>query len=253
MTQQAREVMRLEAVDFAYRTGPAWARSETSVLRDIDLVVREGQTLGLVGESGAGKSTLAKVMLGILSPTSGTVLFDGSLIPSNRRRLKGRMQVVPQNPVWSLNPAMKVRTSVSEPLRILGTRHGLTEAVASALHAVGLADNVSDRYPHELSGGQAQRVAIARALITRPALIVFDEAVSALDVSVQATVLNLIRDLQSERQFAAVFISHDLAVVQYVAHDVAVMQTGRIVETSSAATFYEAAQHEYSKALQSAR
>jgi ABC-type glutathione transport system ATPase component len=164
------------------------------------------------------------------------------------------MQVVLQNPAWSINPALKVGTAIAEPLRVAGgsPRREREAAVGAALASVGLDTALAQRYGHELSGGQLQRVALARALITRPEFIVFDEAVNALDMSVQAQVLNLIRDLQHEHRFAAVFVSHDLRAVRYVADRIAVVQAGGIAEVATAAEFYEAASHPYSRALQEA-
>jgi ABC-type glutathione transport system ATPase component len=250
----ASPLVRLENVSVAYRHGAAWSRAGLPVISDIDLVVNRGETLGLVGESGAGKTTLARLMLGLLKASSGRVTFDDQQLPASRRKLRGRMQVVLQSPAWSINPSLRVGTAVAEPLRVAGrsTRRERDAAVTSALEAVGLSPSLALRYSHELSGGQLQRVALARALITRPAFIVFDEAVSALDMSVQAQVLNLIRDLQAEREFSAVFVSHDLRAVRYVADRIAVMKSGRVVELTSADSFYGAASHPYSRALQEA-
>jgi ABC-type glutathione transport system ATPase component len=247
-------LVRLERVSVAYRQGAPWSPTARTVLTDIDLDVHRGETLGLVGESGAGKTTLTRVMLGLLKATSGRVVFDDIALPARRRRLRGRMQAVLQNPAWSINPTLKVNTAICEPLRVLGgsTRRERDVAVATALSSVGLDGSFGARYSHELSGGQLQRVALARALITRPAFIVFDEAVSALDVSVQAQVLNLIRELQRERGFSALFVSHDLRAVRYVADRVAVIESGRVAEVASADDFYGAARHPYSRALQEA-
>ncbi|MGV9311891.1 ABC transporter ATP-binding protein [Streptomyces sp. NPDC003691] len=217
----------------------------------ISFRIAPGETLGLVGESGSGKTTTGAVALGLLRPTTGTVRFLGA--PHGRRRGAGagRIQAVLQNPHWSLNPRLTVRDSVAEPLAAatrtrLRAHHG---AVADLLDRVGLSERFADRYPHELSGGQRQRVAIARSLITGPRFIVFDEAVSALDVSVQAQTLNLIRDLQHEHGFGALFISHDLAAVRYIAHRIAVMRSGRIVELADTARFWTTPEHPYSRTL----
>ena len=214
----------------------------------VSLSVAPGETLGLVGESGSGKSTLAAVALGLREPTSGTVRFDSGQL--TRRRLAGRMQAVLQQPVWALNPRMSIGASVAEPLRVrTRDRAEVERCVDEMLEAVALEPELRDRRPHELSGGQRQRVAIARALVTHPEFIVFDEAVSALDVSVQAQILQLIRRLQSEHGFAALFITHDMAVVQYIADSICVLRSGEVVEHSSAADFAAGPKHPYSRSL----
>jgi peptide/nickel transport system ATP-binding protein/oligopeptide transport system ATP-binding protein len=224
---------------------------------DVSLTVHRGETLGVVGESGCGKSTTGKILLGLLAPDSGDVTFDGESIPAmNRARLRAlraRLQVVPQNPQTSLNPRLTVRSSIEFNLRA----HGVARAergprVLALLDRVGLTAAQSERFPHELSGGQLQRVAIARALSTSPDLVVCDEAVSALDKSVQAQVLNLLADLQRETGVAFLFISHDLAVVEHISDRVAVMYLGRVVEVASAERLWEAPQHPYTTALLSA-
>nr|WP_240973797.1 ATP-binding cassette domain-containing protein [Nonomuraea sp. FMUSA5-5] len=222
-------------------------RIHLDAMRHVSLQVAEGETLGLVGESGSGKTTTSHVALGLRRPTSGTVRFDGRPFPKRRRELAGRMQAVLQHPHWSLNPRMRVGASVAEPLDVLGRTD--RTAVTEMLEHVGLGADFADRYPHELSGGQRQRVSIARALVTRPGFIVFDEAVSALDVSVQVQILNLIKDLQAEYGFSALFISHDLGAVRYVADRIAVMRRGEVVETADTRTFYTSPSHEYSKQL----
>ncbi|TMR04940.1 ABC transporter ATP-binding protein [Actinomadura soli] len=215
-----------------------------------------GQTVGLVGESGSGKTTLGRVLLGLVRPTSGQVMFDGRPVTGRgaARRLRGRLQVVLQNPDWSLNPTLRVWRSVAEPLAVTGAipRRDRRAAVEDMLILVGLDAGLADRHPHQLSGGQRQRVAIARAMITQPDLIVFDEAVTALDVSVQTQVLNLIRDLQAERGFAALFISHDITAVRYVSHRVAVAYRGELVETGPVERFYDRPLHPYTRDLISA-
>ncbi|RTL64888.1 MAG: ABC transporter ATP-binding protein [Pseudonocardiaceae bacterium] len=224
---------------------------------DVSLTVNRGETLGVVGESGCGKSTTGKILLGLLAPDSGDVTFDGESIPAmNRaqlRALRARLQVVPQNPQTSLNPRLTVRSSIEFNLRA----HGVARAergprVLTLLDRVGLTAAQSERFPHELSGGQLQRVAIARALSTSPDLVVCDEAVSALDKSVQAQVLNLLADLQRETGVAFLFISHDLAVVEHISDRVAVMYLGRVVEVASAERLWDAPQHPYTTALLSA-
>jgi ABC-type glutathione transport system ATPase component len=247
-------LVRLDDVSVTYRHGPPWARVEVPVLTRVRLAIDRGETLGLVGESGAGKTTISKLTLGLLQASSGRVTFDGILLPAKRRRLRGRMQAVLQHPAWSINPLLKIGTAIAEPLRIAGgaSKRNRDIAVSSALEAVGLSAEFALRHSHELSGGQLQRAALARALITRPDFIVFDEAVSALDMSVQAQVLNLIRDLQREHGFSGLFVGHDLRAVRYVADRIAVIQSGRITEVTSAEDFYTAAKHPYSRALQDA-
>jgi ABC-type glutathione transport system ATPase component len=226
-------------------------------LNGVSLDIMAGQTVGVVGESGSGKTTLGRVLLGLVIPNSGRVRFRGApltgrgVVRRHGGRNRGRLQVVLQNPDWSLNPALHVWRSVAEPLAITGgtPRRDRRAAVEEMLTLVGLDATLADRHPHELSGGQRQRVAIARAMITRPDLIVFDEAVTALDVSVQTQILNLIRDLQAERGFAALFISHDIAAVRYVAHHIAVVHQGQIVESGSVDRFYRRPEHPYTRQL----
>lgn len=244
-------VVSLDDVDVTFSVSRGWRRTPVAAVRGVSLHIATGETLGLVGESGSGKSTTGMVSLGMQRPTAGTVSFRGRPLPRHRRHLAGAMQAVLQNPQASLNPRARVRSSVAEPLDILRThsREEKAEAVEASLAEVGLNAGFADRYPHELSGGQMQRVAIARALITRPSYIVFDESVSALDVSVQAQILNLTKQLQAEHHFAAMFITHDLDVVRYVAHNICVMQRGQIVESASSEQIFEQPQHDYTKTL----
>jgi ABC-type glutathione transport system ATPase component len=222
-------------------------------LRGVSLDILPGETVGLVGESGSGKTTLGRALLGLVRPTSGEVLFDGAPVAGRgaARRTRGRLQVVLQNPDWSLNPALRVWRSIGEPLAIARTvsRRERRGAVDRMLELVGLDQSLAERRPHELSGGQRQRVAIARAMITRPSLIVFDEAVTALDASVQTQILNLIHELQAEQRFAALFISHDLAAVRYVSHRIGVALQGELVEVGPVQRFYEEPEHPYSRQL----
>lgn len=254
MIESREPVMELHGVTTVFSTGWGRGRHDTVAMRDVTLAVHAGETVGLVGESGSGKSTTASVALGLREPTSGTVRFLGTPFQAGargRRSRLGQIQTVPQNPHWSLDPRLPVGLSVAEPLAALdrsslGSHRGVVERM---LRDVRLDPVLADRYPHELSGGQRQRIAIARALITKPRFIVFDEAVSALDVSVQAQILNLIADLQTEHGFGALFISHDLAAVRYVAHRIAVMRLGEIVELADTERFYATPQHEYSRQL----
>ncbi|GAA1280744.1 dipeptide ABC transporter ATP-binding protein [Pseudonocardia aurantiaca] len=224
---------------------------------DVSLTVGRGETLGVVGESGCGKSTTGKMLLGLLAPDSGSVRFDGVDLAGLGRRemraLRARLQVVPQNPQTSLNPRLTVRSSIEFNLRAHGVeRAARRPRVLELLERVGLTAAQAERFPHELSGGQLQRVAIARALATSPDLVVCDEAVSALDKSVQAQVLNLLADLQRETGVAFLFISHDLAVVEHISDRVAVMYLGRVVELAPAAQLWADPQHPYTAALLSA-
>jgi oligopeptide/dipeptide ABC transporter ATP-binding protein len=218
----------------------------------VSFTIAAGKTLGLVGESGSGKTTVGRTMLRLQEPTRGAVVFDGNdvfALDANRlRALRRQMQIVFQDPYSSLNPRMTVAETLREPLEI----HGLNGEVSALLDEVGLDAEFAKRYPHELSGGQRQRVGIARALSVAPQFIVCDEPVSALDVSVQAQVLNLLADLQARRRLTYLFIAHDLAVVRHIADAVAVMYLGKIVERAPAAEIYAQPRHPYTRALLSA-
>ncbi|MFV2063137.1 MAG: ABC transporter ATP-binding protein [Chloroflexota bacterium] len=221
----------------------------------VDLSIMKGETLGLVGESGCGKSTLARTILYLEEPTAGEIRFDGELLNADRTRdLRRRAQIVFQDPYTSLPPRMKVGDIVADPLAIHGLADGQarSDRVGQLLGDVGLKPTDAGKLPHELSGGQRQRVGIARALAVEPSLIVADEAVSSLDVSVQAQILNLLKDLQDRHQLAYLFVSHDLGVVKYMSHRIAVMYLGRIVESADAGELYERPLHPYTKALMSA-
>ena len=224
----------------------------------VSLMIAPGQTLGLVGESGSGKSTVGRTVLRLQEPTAGRVLFEGedvfALGTGPLRALRRRMQIVFQDPYSSLNPRMTVGGTLREPIEIhrLAPPAQMEARIAALLDEVGLDAAFARRYPHELSGGQRQRVGIARALSVEPRFIVCDEPVSALDVSVQAQVLNLLADLQQKRRLTYLFIAHDLAVVRHIADQVAVMYLGRIVERAPAAVIYSAPRHPYTRALLSA-
>ena len=221
----------------------------------VSLSIEEGRSFGLVGESGCGKSTLARLIMALEPTTSGTISFRGedvnALPPEELRKRRRDFQMVFQDPFGSLDPRQRVERIVAEPLDALDTvaREERRARVVDVLDAVGLKASDLEKYPHEFSGGQRQRIAIARALITKPALIVADEPVSALDVSVQAQVLNLMHDLQSEFGVTYLFISHDLAVVEYVCAEVAVMNAGKIVERGDANEIFSRPQHPYTQTL----
>ena len=241
-------IIELDRVVVTYGAN-LFGRTAFKAVREVSLSIGAGETVGLVGESGSGKTTIGRVCLGLLRPTSGRVLFGNQPFGSLRRQ-RGKLSVVLQHPEWALNPRLRCGTSIEEPLVVLGAPAAeRRERVARMLEDVGLAPSFADRYPGQLSGGQRQRVAIARALVTEPRFIVFDEAVSALDVSVQAQVLNLIRDLQDRHRFGALFISHDLAATRYLCHRIAVMQRGEIVEDGPSLRFYGEPDHPYSRTL----
>ncbi|WP_274651966.1 ABC transporter ATP-binding protein [Paenibacillus humicola] len=224
----------------------------------VDLHVSEGETLGIVGESGCGKSTTGKSILRLIEPTGGQVLFQGKdlakLSAEEMRKMRKDVQFIFQDPYASLNPKKKIRQILTEPLNVheIGTKSERLRAVEEMIEIVGLKKEYLDRYPHDFSGGQRQRIGIARALIVKPKLIIADEAVSALDVSIQAQILNLLKDLKKEFQLTLIFISHDLSVIKHICDRVAVMYLGRVVETADKRKLFSSPGHPYTKALLSA-
>jgi oligopeptide/dipeptide ABC transporter ATP-binding protein len=234
----------------------ATGKAVVHAVEDVSLTVRKGETLGIVGESGCGKSTTARLMVRLLTPTSGRIVFEGRDISRLNQRalrpLRREMQIIFQDPYSSLNPRKSVGQIVGEPFTIHRTEKDVRRRVQELLARVGLNPEHYNRYPHEFSGGQRQRIGVARAIALQPKLIVCDEPVSALDVSVQAQILNLLKDLQHDFDLTYVFISHDLSVIRQISDRIAVMYLGRVVEFSTSEALYEHPRHPYTAALLSA-
>ena len=233
--------------------------ADIKAVDDVSFTIRRGETLGLVGESGCGKTTTGRCLLQLYRPTEGEVIFEGAdltkLKSSEVRKFRRRMQMIFQDPYSSLNPRQTCGSIIGEPLlvhKMISSKNEYREQVAELLSVVGLSPYMSSRYPHEFSGGQRQRIGVARALAVRPSLIVCDEPVSALDVSIQAQVINLLEELQEQFNLTYLFIAHDLSVVRHISDRIAVMYLGKVVELADRAELYENPLHPYTKALLSA-
>ncbi|MCP3659115.1 MAG: ABC transporter ATP-binding protein [Bacteroidetes bacterium] len=246
------------SVNFPIKSG--YLGRKTGELRAVNRVsfnIKKGQTLGLVGESGCGKTTLGKSILRLIEPSNGNIRFKSTLINdlknSEMRKIRKKMQIIFQDPYSSLNPRMNIRSILSEPLKIHNlfnqNKQQRNNRIYQLLDYVQISKSALNKYPHEFSGGQRQRICIARALAVEPEFIVCDEAVSSLDVSVQAQILNILMDLQKELNLTYLFISHNLEIIQFISHEVAVMYFGNIIEKASASEIYDNPKHPYTKAL----
>jgi len=276
-TDEATPLLRIRGVKKYFHTKKAWPKGDgagphmrvwrsltrmnatVKAVDDVSLEILPGETLGLVGESGCGKSTLGRTVLRLLDPTAGQIFFDGhditTMSQGTLRPVRREMQMIFQDPYASLNPRMSVGSIVSEPIEIHGLAKNAAERrerVAALLEKVGLRPEAAARYPHEFSGGQRQRVGIARALAVEPRFIVCDEPISALDVSIQAQIVNLLQDLQAAENLTYLFIAHDLHIVRHLCDRVAVMYLGRVVELGEARKLYATPKHPYTQALLSA-
>jgi peptide/nickel transport system ATP-binding protein len=246
-------ILEVQGVSKHYGHRRGASEDGVRALSEVSLAVHAGESLGIIGESGSGKSTLVRVLLALEEPTSGEVHFRGDLVSGRPEReitgLRRSVQVVFQDPMASLDPRMRIRTTISEPLRALRIEGDHQARVRELLAEVGLPGDAGDSYPHEFSGGQRQRIAIARALAPNPEVLIADEPVSALDVSVRAQVLNLLGRLIGEFGLTLVFVSHDMSVIRYICTRVAVIYRGRIVEVASTRSLYREPAHPYTKAL----
>jgi peptide/nickel transport system ATP-binding protein len=250
-------ILELDGVarEYRQRRHPFAPARPVRAVDGVSLRLAPGRTLGVVGESGCGKSTTGRIALGLEKPDRGAVRFEGAAMPppgsTAWRRMRARLQLVPQDPLGALDRRLTIAAQVAEPLAIHGLPAG-RDRVTALLHQVGLRPDQGGRHPHALSGGQRQRAVLARALATQPSLLVLDEPVSALDVSIQAGIVNLLLDLQEQRGLAMLFISHDLRVVRQISHEVAVMYLGRVVEQGEPDAILHQPLHPYSRALVSA-
>ena len=257
MQEQKTEILRVEHLKKYFTT----TKGTLHAVDDVNFSIRTGETLGVVGESGCGKSTMGRAILRLHEPTSGKVYFEGrDILGYNKKQLKDLrkdMQIIFQDPFASLNPRMTVSEAIIEPLLVQGIykpneKAAITQQVEKIMNLVGLAKRLVNTYPHELDGGRRQRIGIARALAVNPKFIVCDEPVSALDVSIQAQILNLMQDLQEELNLTYMFITHDLSVVRHFSNDIVVMYLGQMVESAPAKALFKNPMHPYTKALLSA-
>lgn len=256
MTEPLLEIRDLK-IHFPIKSGVLQkTTNHVKAVNGVNLTVNKGETIGIVGESGCGKSTLARTIVGLLEPTSGDILFEGESIRHHHQKgmhkLRRDIQMVFQDPFTSLNPRMKAGDIIAAPLKAYKMKENLEGRVRELMDLVGLKADDYDKFPHQFSGGQRQRIGIARALSLNPKLIVLDEPVSALDVSIQAQVINLLEDLQKELNLTYIFIAHDLSVIKHIADKVAVMYLGKVMEVAGNEAFYNDARHPYTNALLSA-
>jgi ABC-type oligopeptide transport system ATPase subunit len=248
-------LVEVDALIKDYKIGKRRSRTNLRAVDNVNFTIYRGKSLGVVGESGSGKSTVASILAKLLAPTSGSVKFDGveiaTLAGPELKKFRRRVQTVFQDPFSSLNPKMTVMKSISEPLVVhrIGTKAKRLSRVQELLEMVGLEASYAERYPHQLSGGQAQRVSIARALALQPDFIILDEPISSLDLSIQAQILNLLKELQKKFQLTYLFIGHDLGTVSFISDDICVMESGKVVEIGTVTEIFERPKHDYTKKL----